>query len=111
MLGIYLEGEPAIPADEHLTAVVDLVDDASVTGAEPGFAVRIADELDSHPDRDPRLDSGRELPCTLGIHVFNIGSAHQSYTLQWSSLLPDGRRDRRTGEVALGRRTAPNSTA
>jgi hypothetical protein len=111
VLGIDLEGETAIPADEHQTAVVDLVDDASVTGAKPGFAVRIADELDSHSDRDSRPDPGRELPCTLGIHVLTIGTTHQSYTLQWSSLFPDGRRDRRTGEVALGRRTAPNSTA
>ena len=91
--------------------LVDLVDDATVSGAQPRLVARSDDELDPRPDRNPGADPSREKPCTLSVHTRGIGfDGPRLYPL--ASHEGDAGRTRvRIGEVASSRRIAPNSTA
>jgi hypothetical protein len=46
VLRIDLEREAAIPEDDEVAGLVDLVDDASIASAQSRIAAGIADELD-----------------------------------------------------------------
>ena len=74
---IDLGGEAAIPGDEDVAVLVDLVDDAAIAGAKPGVVPRILDELDPRSDCHTRPQPGGEKSCALGIHRTHIGFAGQ----------------------------------
>jgi hypothetical protein len=74
-LGVDLRLEAAIPGDDHVPVLVHLMDNAPVTGPQPGLVGDVLHELDSHPDGDAGPDPGREQLCTMGVHGALIGFA------------------------------------
>ena len=109
MLGIDLVYETAIPGHDDLSAIVDLVDDAAVPGAESGVLACVTDELDPHPDRYPGSDAGGEKSGTLRVHGCHIG--FDPWMLYPPPEGSHGRRALQPGEDAVRRRIVPNSTA
>ena len=105
---IDLGRETTIPGHDHSTVLVDLRDDATVAGAQARVVTRGCDQLDSRPNRHAGADPCCEKSCPLRVHTRGIG-------FDGLGLYPpqpgDGRRGHRIGEVAWGRRIAPNSTA
>jgi len=108
-LGIDLVHEASIPVHDDASAIVDLVDDAPVSGAEPGVLAGVADELDPHPDRHSGSDAGGEKFGTLRVHGWHIG--FEAWMLNPPSEGSHGRRAFEPGEDAVRRRIVPNSTA
>ena len=91
-----------------MALLVDLVDDAPIAGAQSRIVTGILDELDPRTDGDAGTDPCCEKSCPLCVHTRGIG-------FDGLGLYPprpsDCRRHHRVGEVAWGRRIAPNSTA
>lgn len=77
-LGIDRRGEAAIPAHVYVAALVDLVDDTAVSGAQAGVVARSRDELDPGADRYARTNACRKEPGTVGIHETHIGFAGEN---------------------------------
>jgi len=108
-LGIDLVHETAIPVHDDVSAIVDLVDDPAIPGAESGVLAGVADKLDPHPNRHPGSDAGGEKLGTLRVHSCHIG--FDPWMLYPPSEGSHGRRALKAGEDAVRRRIAPNSTA
>jgi len=92
-----------------MSTFIDLVDDAAIARAQARVVARVGDELDPRSDRHSGADPRGEDSGTVRIHGSNIG-------FETGKLYPrakgiDRRRRGIPGEVAPGRRTAPNSTA
>jgi hypothetical protein len=113
VLGVDLEREAAIPEDDEVPGFVDLVDDASVASAEPGFDVGIADELDPRAHTDASPDAGQKVSCALWIHGLSIGSrARRSIPHSFRFLKPFGQGGVNSGPAkSRGPADRPNSTA
>ena len=79
--GIDLGGEAAIPGHDDAALLVDLVDDAAITGAQARVVMRGLDELDPRPDCDSGADPSREEPCALRVHTRGIGFDASGFTL------------------------------
>ena len=91
-----------------MALLVDLVDDATIAGAQPRIIAGVLDELDPRANGNAGADPCCEKSCPLCVHTRSIGfDGLGLYPPQPS----DGRRRHRIGEVARGRRIVPNSTA
>lgn len=108
-LGIDLRDESAIPVHEDVSALVDLVDDPTISGAQTRVIARVLHQFDPRADSDAGTDPRRKKSGTVRIHCRLIGFETQKLYPPTKAFLR--RRPRRPGEVALRRRTAPNSTA
>jgi hypothetical protein len=65
VLRIDLEREAAIPEDDEVAGLVDLVDDASIASAQSRIAAGIADELDPRAHTDSCPNPGQKVTRAL----------------------------------------------
>jgi hypothetical protein len=68
-----LRGEATIPRHDDTALLVDLRDDAAISGAQTRVVARSLDELDPRTDRDACADPRRKKPGTLRVHTTHIG--------------------------------------
>ena len=92
-----------------MAVFVDLVHDAAIAGAEARVVTRSLDQLDPRTYRHTRTNAGGEKSGSLRVHTRHIGFCDR--TLYPPPKEGHGRTHQRIGEVASGRRIAPNSTA
>ena len=113
VLGIDLEREAAIPEDDEVTGLVDLVDDAAIASTQSRFAAGIADELDSRAHADARPNSSQKVSCALWVHGPSIGACSiRSIPHLFRFRTPFGQEERPTVRRSRGGPAdRPNSTA
>ena len=113
VLRIDLEREAAIPEDDEVARLVDLVDDAAIASTQSRIAAGIADELDPRAHSDSSPDPSQEMSCALGVHVPSIGGAFAvSIPHSFRSPRPFGQEERPVIRRSRGGPAdRPNSTA
>jgi hypothetical protein len=113
VLGIDLEREAAIPENDEVPGLVDLVDDAAVACTQSRIAAGVADELDPRADPDSSPDTSQEVPCALRVHAPSIGfDSSGSIPRSFRFLKPFGQGGETDGPAkSRGPADRPNSTA